>query len=122
MDHRTVSWIFWAATTGMLLGSPVSGEGSVAVHFEASYAGQHPAEFAQLLDQVKVIVPGALAYIAGQWNLPNTLHYPLIVIITEVPPNLPAGAAAAYVRSVATAGDLRQTLIELGRASCRERG
>src|ERR1035437_4487306 len=122
MIHRMVSNLLWTATTGMLLSAPLAGERPVAVHFEESYAGSHPAEFAQLLDQVKVIVPGALAYIPGQWNLPNTLHYPLIVIITEVPPNLPAGAAAAYVRSVATAGDLRQTLIELGRASCRERG
>src|ERR1019366_7837690 len=89
----------------------LAGERAVAVHFEESYAGAHPAEFAQLLDQVKVIVPGALAYITAPWNLPNTLHYPLIVIVTETPPNLPAGAAAAYVRSVTSGDALRQTLI-----------
>ena len=99
------------AMAGLSLSVLLAGEGAAAIHFEESYAGSHSAEFAQLLDQVKVIVPGALAYITGQWNLPNTLHYPLIVIVTETPPNLPAGAAAAYVRSVTAGGALRQTLI-----------
>ena len=95
----------------MLLAAPLVAEAPVDIHFEESYGGAHPAEFADLLNQVKTLVPSALAYITGQWNLPNQLHYPLAVIITDSPPNLPAGAAAAYVRSVAIEGTLRQTLI-----------
>jgi hypothetical protein len=112
MIYRTAFRLLYGVMAGVFLSAPLAGEIHSAVHFEESYNGAHPAEFAQLLEQVKVIVPGALAYITSQWNLPNQLHYPLIVIITERPPNLPAGAAAAYVRSVTTAGgDLRQTLI-----------
>ena len=95
----------------LLLSSPLFADNSGLIHFEESYAGAHPADFAQVLDQVKAIVPSALAYITGQWNLPNNLHYPLIVVITENPPNIPAGASAAYVRSVIVGGILRQTLI-----------
>jgi hypothetical protein len=111
MRTRLLSQLAGCTAAGLLLCSPLAADTSVPIHFEERYAGPHPAEFAQILDQVKVVVPSALAYITGQWNLPNTLHYPLIVIITDNPPNLPAGAAAAYVRSVVAGDALRQTLI-----------
>jgi len=95
----------------LLVAAPLTAETLESIHFSESYAGAHPVEFADLLGKAKMIVPDALAYITGQWNLPNTLHSPLIVIVTDNPPNIPAGASAAYVRSVIVGGTLRQTLI-----------
>ena len=111
MASRKISFFIAIGLAGISLNRPLAVENSGGIHFEESYSGAHPAEFAALLDEVKVTVPGAISYITGQWNLPNQLHYPLIVIITENPPNLPPRAAAAYVRSVIVGGTLRQTLI-----------
>ncbi len=106
----TKLWLL-CGVLGGLWSVPAAADESETIHFVESYGGPHPNEFNDLLDQVKSIVPAALAYISGQWGLPNRLHYPLIVMITDVPPNLPAGAASAYVRSVMVGGTLRQELI-----------
>ena len=71
---------------------------SVEIRFMESYNGPHPQEFADLLAQVKAIVPAALAYITDQWGLPNTLHHPMIVTITDIPSKDPSRVVAAYVR------------------------
>jgi hypothetical protein len=84
---------------------------SVTVRFERNYAGAHPAEFAALLTQAESIVPSALAYITGQWELPNALHHPLIVTITDVPSKNPGRPVSAFVRSVGSGENLRQWLI-----------
>lgn len=104
---------FWvlSGVLGILWSGPLLADDAEQIHFVESYSGAHQNEFNDLLGQVKSIVPAALAYISGQWGLPNRLHYPLIVMITEVPPDLPAGAASAYVRSVMIGGTLRQELI-----------
>jgi len=112
MRFRSVSPLLLSGLiAGVVLSAPFAAQASAAIQFEESYAGTHPAEFADVLSQVKIIVPNAVAYITGQWKLPNQLQYPLIVFITDRPPNLPAGVAAAYVRSVMAEGTLRQTLI-----------
>jgi len=110
MTSRALTGVLLLGLVGGLCG-PLTANESAPIQFQESYTGPHPAEFAELLGQVKSLVPAALAYISAQWNLPNQLHYPLIVIITDHPPNMPAGASAAYVRSVFVDGTLRQTLI-----------
>ena len=82
-----------------------------SIQFERSYAGPHPEEFAELLSDAKVVVPGALAYITGQWGLPNTLHNPFLVTITDVPSKDQARPMAAYVRSVSYGSEVRQVLV-----------
>ena len=56
-------------------------------------------------------VPGALAYITGRWGLPNTLHHPFLVTITDVPSKDQTRAMAAYVRSVSYGNEVRQVLV-----------
>src|SRR5689334_22938201 len=70
------------------------------IPFVESYNGPHPDEFQTLLEEVKPIIPAALAYVTGQWGLPNSLHYPMIVRIVDVPTDDPARPVAAYVRAV----------------------
>jgi hypothetical protein len=82
-----------------------------SIQFEQSYAGPHPEEFAQLLAEAKVAVPGAMAYITGRWGLPNTLRQPFLVTITDVLSKDPARPMAAYVRSVTYGNELRQVLV-----------
>ncbi len=84
---------------------------TVSIRFQESYAGIHQAEFSDLLSQVKTILPAALAYITGQWGLPNTLHSPLTVTITDVPSANAGRPLAAYVRSVRYGNELRQVLV-----------
>jgi hypothetical protein len=90
---------------------PCRAETIGSVQFESSYAGAHPEAFAELLDETKVVVPGALAYITGQWNIPNTLHSPLLVRVIDVPTKDQARPMAAYVRSVAYGDQVRQVLV-----------
>ncbi len=90
---------------------PLAADEPVSIQFLESYAGAHPNEFNELLGQVKVIVPSALAYITGQWGLPNQLHYPLLVRIEDVPNHDPGRAMAAYVRSFRSGSELRQQLV-----------
>jgi hypothetical protein len=90
--------------------SPLPADEAAPIHYVESYAGPHVNEFNDVLGQVKSIVPAALAYITGQWGLPNTLHYPMIVRVIDAPSNIPGRPVAAYVRSFTTAGDLRQEL------------
>ena len=51
--------------------TPAHGETIGSIQFEESYAGTHQSEFADLLAQAKIVVPGAVAYITGQWGLSN---------------------------------------------------
>jgi len=90
---------------------PLAAEDLAPIQFVESYAGSHPAEFNDLLGQAKVSVPTALAYITGQWGLPNTLHYPLIVRVIDSPSKIPGRPIAAYVRSVRYGDELRQELV-----------
>ena len=99
---------------GTLLGlssAPARAEMIGSIQFQESYAGAHPQEFAQLLDQAKIVVPGAVAYITGQWGLPNTLHQPFLVTILDVPSKDPARQMAAYVRAVTSGDELRQVMV-----------
>jgi len=90
---------------------PVRGETIGSIQFGESYAGPHTQEFAELLAEAKVVVPGAVAYITGQWGLPNTLHQPFLVTITDVPTKDQARPMAAYVRSVTSGNELRQVMV-----------
>jgi len=95
--------------------NPARAEQPADIHFVEGYAGAHPAEFTDLLGQVRSIVPAALAYITRQWDLPNALHHPLVVLITDnpadIPKDLPSRPVSAYVRAVASGDALRQELI-----------
>jgi len=91
--------------------TPAHGETIGSIQFEESYAGPHPKEFAELLAEAKVVVPGAVAYITGQWGLPNTLNQPFLVTITDVPSRDQAHQMAAYVRAVAYGHELRQVMV-----------
>jgi hypothetical protein len=82
-----------------------------SIQFAESYAGSHQAEFAELLAQAKIMVPGAVAYITSQWNLPNQLHSPFLVTITDVPSKDQARPLAAYVRAVTYGNELRQVMV-----------
>jgi hypothetical protein len=81
------------------------------IHFVESYAGTHQAEFHDLLEQAKAIVPAALAYITGQWGLPNALHNPMIVMVMDSPTSDPSRPVSAYVRAVWRGPELRQELV-----------
>jgi hypothetical protein len=109
------AWLLLGAILGIFLSPDVvreaRGDDIASIHFEESYRGPHPNEFAELLSQVEAIVPAAVAYITGQWGLPNTLHHPFIVTITDVPSKDPARALAAYVRSTGYGDSLRQALV-----------
>ena len=111
MASRRLRRLLLCGALGCLWTRPLAADTGETIQFVESYRGTHPNEFNDLLRQVKSIVPVALVYITGQWGLPNQLHSPMIVMVTEVPPNLPAGVAAAYVRSVMSGGLLRQVLI-----------
>jgi hypothetical protein len=103
-----------AILLGALLGlspAPARGEMIGSIQFQESYAGAHPQEFAQLLDQAKILVPGALAYITGQWGLPNTLRQPFLVTLIDAPSKDPARQMAAYVRAVTSGDALRQVMV-----------
>jgi hypothetical protein len=82
-----------------------------SIHFLESYAGAHPQEFSDLLAQVKSIVPSALAYITQQWRLPNTLHNPIVVRITDNGSTIPGRPVSAYVRTVRAGDVVRQELV-----------
>lgn len=82
-----------------------------SIQFEESYAGPHHVEFADVLSQSKIVVPGAVAYITGQWGLPNTLHYPFLVTISDVPSKDQSRVMAAYVRAVTYGNELRQVMV-----------
>ena len=82
-----------------------------SIQFVTSYAGAHPQEFADLLGQVKVTLPAALAFITQQWHLPNTLHYPIIVSITDNASTISGRPVSAFVRTIRNGDILRQTLV-----------
>jgi hypothetical protein len=90
---------------------PLQGETIGSIQFEESYAGPHRLEFTDLLAQAKMAVPGAVAFITDQWGLPNTLHYPFLVTITDVPSKDQARPMAAYVRAVTYGNELRQVMV-----------
>jgi hypothetical protein len=109
-------FLFSGALAASLFFSPLSvvradEPAPIAVRFETSYAGSHPAEFADLLSQVQAIVPAAMAYITGQWGLPNTLYHPLIVTISDVSLKTPGRQVSAYVRANGEGDGLRQRLV-----------
>jgi hypothetical protein len=115
MGLRLLARVAGCGVAAILAGTPVRADDVADIHFVEGYAGPHRAEFTDLLGQVQAIVPSALAYITGQWNLPNTLHHPLIVLITDnpadIPKDMPTRPVSAYVRAVTSGDVLRQELI-----------
>jgi len=113
--RRSISHLGLVATLGASLGvgvtTPLPAETIGSIQFMESYSGHHPTEFADLLAEAKVVVPGALAYITGQWGLSTTLHQPLLVTVTDVASKDPYRAMAAYVRAVTSGDQLRQVLV-----------
>jgi len=104
--------IMLAAFAVLILGPLPAGALDIGgIQFVESYGGAHPAEFTALLSQVEAIVPAALAYITAQWGLSNTLRYPLIVTIADIPTKDAARPVAAYVRAVRSNGEVRQNLV-----------
>jgi hypothetical protein len=103
--------LFAVAFLTLGLTAAVQAETIGPIQFQESYSGPHQAEFADLLSQAKIVVPGAVAYITGQWGLPNTLHYPFLVTISDVPSKDLNRPMAAYVRAVAYGNELRQVMV-----------
>jgi len=95
----------------ILVGSATPGMADGSIQFVPAYAGANRQAFDDVMAQAKTIVPGALAYITGQWGLPNTLQAPLIVRIVDKTSNLPGRPVSAYVRSFRTSAGLRQELV-----------
>lgn len=103
--------VIFAFTIAVLVGNVTRATADGGIQFVPAYAGANRQAFEDVMAQAKTIVPGALAYITGQWGLPNTLQAPLIVRIVDQTSNAPGRPVSAYVRSFRTSEGLRQELV-----------
>ncbi len=83
----------------------------VPITYDETYEGFHRKEFNELLAQMKVMVPSALALVTQRWGVEYALHHVLVVSVKDLPSKTFRHPRGAYVQSTGYGNGLRQSMV-----------